>query len=229
MKNILITGANGGLGTAVVKKFLDSGYKVLAVDHSGTHLGFAQDHRDFELHSVTLEKESEAETFLNEAIRMNGQLHGAVLLVGGFAMGDIHTTSIDDIKKMISVNFETAYIAARPIFRNMLENNYGRIVFVGARPALKAEQGKGVLAYALSKTLIIKLAELLNAEAKGKNVVCSVVIPSTIDTPANRKSMPDADAGKWVKPSEIADLLEMICSEKGEVLREPIFKVYGQS
>lgn len=229
MKNILITGANGGLGTAVVKKFLDAGHKVVAVDHSGTHLGFAQDHRNFELHAATLDKESEAQSFLHEAIRMNGQIHAAVLLVGGFAMGDIHTTALEDIHKMMTINFETAYITARPVFRHMLANNYGRLVFVGARPALKPEQGKSTLAYTLSKTLVIKLAELLNAEAKGKDVVCSVVVPSTIDTPANRKSMPDADVSKWVKPEEIADLIEIICSEKGQVLREPILKVYGES
>jgi NAD(P)-dependent dehydrogenase (short-subunit alcohol dehydrogenase family) len=106
---------------------------------------------------------------------------------------------------------------------------YGRLVFIGARPALKASQGKGLIAYALSKSLLFKVAELLNEEGKNKNVVASVVVPSTIDTPANRASMPDADPNNWVKPEEIADVLELICSDKGNVLREPVYKVYGNS
>jgi NAD(P)-dependent dehydrogenase (short-subunit alcohol dehydrogenase family) len=229
MNNILITGANGGLGTAVVKKFLDGGNKVIAVDHSGTHLGFAQSHKNFELHAVKLDNETESAAFFQEAIRLNGQIHAGLFLVGGFAMGNIEATALSDIYEMFRINFSTAYNAARLLFLHMLSNNYGRIVFVGARPALKPEHGKNLIAYALSKTLLFKLAELLNAEAKGKNIVSSVIVPSTIDTPVNRKSMPDADPNKWVKPEEIADLLELICSEKGNVLREPVFKVYGES
>ena len=77
--------------------------------------------------------------------------------------------------------------------------------------------------------MLFHLADLLNATAKGHNVVASVVAPSTIDTEINRKSMPDADPADWVKPGQIADLLEFICSEKGEPLREPIYKMYNNS
>jgi NAD(P)-dependent dehydrogenase (short-subunit alcohol dehydrogenase family) len=81
----------------------------------------------------------------------------------------------------------------------------------------------------LSKSLLFKLAEFLNEEGKNKNVVTSVIVPSTIDTPANRESMPDADPNNWVKAEEIADVLEFICSDKGNVLRESVYKVYGNS
>jgi len=111
----------------------------------------------------------------------------------------------------------------------MLQNGYGRLVFMGARPALKPEQGKGSLGYALSKGLLFHLAELLNATAKGKNVVASVVAPSTIDTAINRQSMPDADPAAWVKPEQIAALLEFICSEKGDAIRDPVYKVYNNA
>jgi NAD(P)-dependent dehydrogenase (short-subunit alcohol dehydrogenase family) len=130
---------------------------------------------------------------------------------------------------MITLNFETAYFLARPLFRHMQDNGYGRLVFMGARPALKAEQGKGAVAYAMSKSLLFQLADLMNAAAKGKNVVASVVAPSTIDTEPNRKSMPDADPATWVRPEQIADILEFICSEKGDVIREPVYKVYNNS
>jgi NAD(P)-dependent dehydrogenase (short-subunit alcohol dehydrogenase family) len=228
-KTIIITGANGNLGVATVKKFLDEGYKVIAVSHSGEHLGFAAAHTNFELKEVDLADEEATNTFAEELISLEGRIDGALFLAGGFAMGDIADTDGEALRKMISLNFETAYFMARPLFRHMLENGYGRLVFIGARPAIKPEQGKGVLAYSLSKSLLFQLGELLNAAAKGKNVVASVVVPSTIDTPPNRKDMPDVNVDNWVKPEQIAGLLEFICSEKGDALREPIYKMYNNS
>lgn len=228
-KTILITGANGNLGVATVKKFLDEGYKVIGVDQSGTHLGFAADHDNFELKSVDAGDEQAVATFVEEVIELNGRIDGAMLLVGGFAMGDIAATGAAELRKMYSLNFETAYFFARPLFQHMLENDYGRLVFMGARPALKPEQGKGALAYALTKSMLFELAQLLNATAKGKNVVASVVAPSTIDTTINRKSMPDADFATWVKPEAIATLLEFICSEGGAALRESVYKIYNNA
>ena len=228
-KTIIITGANGNLGTATVKKFLDKEYKIVAVDHSGSNLGFAAAHPGFELQAVDLSDEKVTEAFVAAAIAKHGKVDGALLLVGGFAMGDIDATDGEALKKMYSLNFETTYFIARPLFRHMLQNGYGRLVFIGSRPALKAEQGKSAVAYSLTKSMLFHLADLMNAEAKGKNVVASVVAPSTIDTPDNRKSMPGADPSAWVKPEQVADVLEFICSEKGSPLREPLFKVYNNA
>src|SRR6201996_3139086 len=228
-KTILITGANGNLGAATVKKFLDEGHKAIAVDQSGTHLGFAGTNDNFELKSVNAGDEEAVSTFVEEIIELNGRIDGALLLVGGFAMGDIQQTDGAALRKMYALNFETAYFFARPLFTHMLDNGYGRLVFMGARPALRPEQGKGALAYSLTKNMLFALAELLNATAKGKNVVASVVAPSTIDTAINRKSMPDADFDTWVKPESIADVLEFICSDKGDTVREPIYKIYNNA
>jgi len=228
-KTILITGANGSLGTAVVKKFLEEDYKVIGVDHSGSHLGFASNHPQFELHAVNLADETASDTFAKEAISLYKQIDGALLLAGGFAMGDIAATDGEALKKMFSLNFETAYYLVRPLFQHMMENGYGRIVLVAARPALQPEAGKNLIAYALSKSLLVQLAGLLNEAAKGKNVVVSVIAPSTIDTPVNRADMPKADFDKWVKPSEIADLLEFICSDKSHPLRKSLYHVYGDA
>jgi len=229
MRTIIITGADGNLGVATVKKFLDEGYKVIAVSLFGDHLGFAAAHENFELRQIDLSDEEVTTAFMEELISLEGRIDGALFLAGGFAMGDITATDGKALRKMISLNFETAYYMARPLFSHMLQNGYGRLVFIGARPAIKPEQGKGVLAYSLSKSLLFRLAELLNAEAKGKNVVTSVVVPSTIDTPVNRHSMPDANVDAWVKPEQIADVLELICSEKGDVIREPVYKLYNNS
>lgn len=228
-RNIIITGANGGLGGAVVGKFLDDQYTVIAVDHSENRNTAALQDPHFEHHVVNLQDESETGDLIATMISKHQQIHAALLLVGGFEMGDIASTDGQALQKMISLNFETAYFAARPLFTHMLQQGYGRIVLIGARPALQAAAGKNVVAYALSKSLLFKLAELLNETAKGTNVVVSVVAPSTIDTGANRKSMPDADTAKWVKPAQIADLLAFICSEKGDALREPVYKIYHQA
>ena len=229
MKTIIITGANGSLGTATVKKFLDEGYKVIAVDSEENHLGFAKNNSNFELHNVNLADEASATAFAQDAIRKHGTIHGALMLVGGFAMNGLDKTTGKDLKKMYNLNFETAYYTARPLFQHMVEKNYGRLVFMGARPALLAGAGKDMIAYALSKSLLFKLAEFMNAQGKGHNVVASVVVPSTIDTKPNRESMPEANPDNWVKAEQLADILEFICSEKGQPLRESIYKVYNNS
>jgi NAD(P)-dependent dehydrogenase (short-subunit alcohol dehydrogenase family) len=228
-KNIIITGANGALGTAVVKKFLDTGYTIIAVDRSGKRPDYVKDNPKYEAHKVNLDNEEETLSFAKEAIKKDGKIAGALLLAGGFAMGDIHATDSKALKKMFSLNFDTAYNIARPLFQHMLQNGYGRIVFIGSRPAMVAAEGKSKLGYTLSKAMLFKLAELLNAEAKGKNVVTSVLAPSTIDTAENRESMPDAHFDNWVKAEQIADVLEFICSAKGDAVREPVYKLYNNA
>lgn len=228
-KNIIITGANGALGMAVVKKFLAGGHQVIAVDRSGRVPDYAKDNKLYSAHKVNLDNEQEAGNFAQQAMKQFGNIDGVLMLAGGFAMGDINATDGSALKKMLTMNFETAYYLARPLFQHMLQNGYGRLVFIGSRPALNAAEGKSKLGYTLSKSLLFKLAELLNAEAKGKNVVASVIAPSTIDTPDNRKSMPDAKFDNWVKAEEIADVLEMICSEKGKSLREVVLKMYNNA
>jgi len=229
MKTVIITGANGNLGTATVKKFLDEGYRVVGVDSASNHLDFALKHANFEIQTVNLGEESESEKFVNDLISKHGKVEAALLLVGGFAAGGIAETTGSDLKKMFTLNFETAFYTARPLFQHMIKQDYGRLVFVGARPALVAEQGKGLMAYGLSKSLLFKFAEYLNAEARGKNVVASVIVPSTIDTSINRKSMPDVNPDIWVKAEQIADVLEFICSEKGLPLRDPVYKIYNNA
>src|SRR5262249_45448146 len=153
---------------------------------------------------ANLTNEEEANSFVQNVINKYKKVDAALLLVGGFAAGNITATKLDDIKKQISLNFDTAYSVTRPLYDHMLDNNSGRIVFIGARPALKPAQGKGLIAYALSKSLLFRLAEILNADAKGKNVTATVVAPSTLDTRLNRKSMPDVNPDIWVKPSALA-------------------------
>ena len=105
----------------------------------------------------------------------------------------------------------------------------GRIVFVGARPALRPKDANKSLGYALSKSLIFKLAESLNAAGSDKNVTASVVVPSTIDTPVNRQAMPNADFNAWVKAEDIASAMAQLCSSDTAAWREAIVKIYNRS
>ena len=111
----------------------------------------------------------------------------------------------------------------------MMKQGNGRIFLIGSRQGLNILKGKSALAYSFSKSLLFRLAELLNAEAKGKNVVASVIVPSIIDTPSNRESMPDANFSDWVTPSAIADVIYFYSSDEGNAIREPVIKMYGKS
>jgi NAD(P)-dependent dehydrogenase (short-subunit alcohol dehydrogenase family) len=229
MKTVVITGANGNLGAVVTSLFLSRGYRVLAVVGSADSLTRLPSHENLEGFSVDLTQEDPTRKFVQSAITKHQRIDGAILLAGGFAMGKISTTSLEDVKKQLAINFDTAYTVTRPLFDHMLANNAGRIVFMGARPALVPEQGFGNVAYSLSKTMLIKLAEYLNAEAVGRNVTATVVVPSTINTLANRNSMPKADFSKWVDPAQIAGVLEFVLSDSGSSLRDAVLKVYGNA
>jgi NAD(P)-dependent dehydrogenase (short-subunit alcohol dehydrogenase family) len=229
MKTIIITGANGNLGTAVTKTFLAKDYKVIATVRKKEDLQELLQHQNLQIEVLDLTNEEKTEAFVHKIIDQHKTIDGALLLVGGFAAGDVAATKSEDVKKQISLNFDTAYHITRPLFQHMMEQNNGKIVFIGARPALQATAGKNLIAYGLSKSLLFKLAEYLNAEAKGKNVTVSVIAPSTIDTEPNRKSMPDADFDKWVKPETLAEVLEFLISENGSVLRETVLKVYNNA
>lgn len=224
-----ITGASGNLGKAASERFLRDGYTVCGTIYPGEELNY-QASGKLEIDQVNLADEAKARHSVDGVIRKYKKIDVALLLVGGFAMGGIADTDGDALKKMYTLNFETAYHTARPIFLQMMKQvSGGRIVLVGAKPALNASQGKDMIAYGLSKSLLFKLAEYLNAEGSTNNVVTSVIIPSTIDTPQNRASMPDADFRNWVQPEVIAETMAFICSDHGMALRGPIFKVYGKS
>ncbi len=227
MKTVIVTGASGNLGQAVIKKFLDEKYYVTGTIIPNDTVAFDVRGRYFETAVVDLTNEDAAQQFANLMVAKHTTIDVAVLTVGGFAMGNIAATKTTDITKQYKLNFETAYNIARPVFNQMMQQGSGHIFLIGSRPGEDMKNGKGMIAYALAKSLIFRLAELMNEEAKGTAVVTSVVVPSTIDTPQNRATMPTADFNKWVIPQAIADVIYFHCSDAGSVLREPVIKVYG--
>ncbi len=229
MKTVIITGANGNLGSAVTKEFLDKGYRVVAtVVNEAMKTDFAP-HESLDVRVVNLTSEEETLSFITSVIEKYTTVDAALQLVGGFAMGNIASTPLADIHKQVLLNFDTAYNVTRPLLAHMLSNGNGRLVYIGARPAIDPPSGKSLVAYGLSKSLLFKLADYVNEESKGKNVTATVVAPSTLDTPLNRKSMPDTDPAVWVKPEALAKILEFIVSDKSSPIRESIIKVYNNA
>ena len=224
MKTAIITGAAGNLGAAIAKRFAEEGYHVIGIvnkDNAATA---------FELVQVDLTNEVATEEAVHKILEKTEGIDVLIATAGGFAMGDIKSTKSEDILSQYKLNFETAYHIVRPVFNHMLSRGNGRIFLTGARAGIDMSAGaKNMLAYSLSKSLLVHLAEVLNEEAKGTNVVVSLIVPSIIDTPQNRKDMPDADAAKWVTTEAITDVIYFYCSDEAIALREPVIKVYGNS
>lgn len=224
--NILITGANGNLGQAVARKFLAQGHQVFGTMLPDRHQEELEAHDAFQ----RLEADLMHEGPLSEAmVQLGVNLHVAVFTVGGFGMGTIESATLADLDKMLKLNVHTAFVSTKALFTHMKAHGEGgRIVLVSSKPGLDPTQGTGVLPYALSKAAVPALADMLNVEGKDHGIVASVVAPSIIDTPPNREAMPKADFSQWVTPAQIAEVIYFATTEPGQVLREPVFKLYGE-
>jgi short-subunit dehydrogenase len=225
MKTILITGAAGNLGKSVVEQLHKSGYKILATVGFENELALFSHLPNVKSSLLNVLDISNVNEFLKE----NRGIHAAILLVGGYAGGSIHQTDLAQIEKMFQLNFVSAFNIVKPLLANFEENGGGQFIFIGSRPSLNAEEGKNVFAYSLTKSLIFKMAELVNSEGKNKGISASVIVPSTIDTALNRKSMHDADFSKWVTPEAIAKTIDFVLTEEGKMLNEVVLKIYNQS
>jgi NAD(P)-dependent dehydrogenase (short-subunit alcohol dehydrogenase family) len=228
MKTILVTGANGNLGVSVVHHLHDLGCNVLATVGSGA---LPDDFQKMttDLRNVNLTDEAASRLYVEEITHQHPDLAAAVLLVGGFAMGGILETTGETIDRQIALNFKTAYFIVRPLMEHFEKQGGGQFILVGARPAISPEAGKSMVAYALGKSLIFQLAEIVNAAGKGKGITATVLVPSTIDTPANRQAMPNADFSKWVKTEDISRTISFLLTPAGSTLREGVLKVYHES
>jgi NAD(P)-dependent dehydrogenase (short-subunit alcohol dehydrogenase family) len=226
-KKIIISGAAGNLGRVVVEKLVADGFHIIATTKPGSESPFGN-LSSVDSYPVDLIDEKAVEEFVSKCYKKHGQVYAAILIAGGFAIGGLKETDHNVLQKMMKLNFETAYHLSRQLFIQM-EQSGGHIIFVGARPAYSPEQAKGIVGYALSKSLLFRLAEIINADGKDKNIRASVIVPGTIDTPANREAMPDADFSKWVKRTDIAASLSYLLSEPAGSLRETVLKLYNNS
>jgi NAD(P)-dependent dehydrogenase (short-subunit alcohol dehydrogenase family) len=229
MKTAIVTGASGNLGRAIIQTLLARDYYVVALvpPNDPNPLELRQEYLN--ILEADLMNEQETSLLIESIIASRKSIDVAVLTVGGFAMGNIESTSTAAIIRQVELNFSTAYNIARPLFTHMRQQDSGRIFFVGARPGLSGREGNGMVAYSLGKSLVFRLAELMNEEARGTQVVTHVIVPSTLDTPQNRKAMPDANYKAWVKPADIAEIIHFHCGEASAAIRDSIIKIYGNS
>jgi NAD(P)-dependent dehydrogenase (short-subunit alcohol dehydrogenase family) len=221
-RNLIITGAAGNLGKAVVEKFKREGYRIIAtvLPESGETVEEADD-----VYEVDVTDEKAVGDFSNDYIMQYGEVDAIALIVGGFSMGDIQHTGLEDLDKMIKLNFFSAYNMVKCFLPLMKKADFGDFLFIGARPALQPEDGKNLVAYSLSKRLVIELASLVEADVKGTKIRAHIFVPSVIDTPLNRENMPESDFSKWVTPAEIAEAMHYAVNNPS--LRNMTFKLYG--
>ena len=227
MKTVIVSGASGNLGKAICAKFLQHEYHVIGTATGKNKPAFAES--NFESKVLDLADASAEEQMVEEVVAKYQAIDAAILTVGGFAMGKIADTSIHELQQQFQLNFATTYNLARPIFLQMMKQGRGHIFLTGARTGSDMRLSRGTVAYGLSKSLVFRLAELMNEEAKGTDVVTGVISPSIIDTPQNRAAIPNADFDKWVKAEAIANIVYEACQPEAGILREPILKVYHHS
>lgn len=228
-KTVIISGAAGNLGTSVTTFLLEKGYHVKALLGPNDDPNFII-HEKLNCESVNLTSVDDSKGFIKKTCN-NEERHVVALicLVGVFKDGNINTTSFDDIQKMINLNFGTAYNLIQPLLSQMnKEDKEVQIILIGSKPALVDEDGKDLLAYSLSKSLIFKLADLINADPSSHTKV-SVIVPSTIDTPATRKAMPDSNPTNWVPLENINDTISFILSDAGKMMNNQTYKLYNKS
>lgn len=221
-RNIIITGAAGNLGKEVVAKFKREGYKVIAtiLPDSDEEVEEADD-----VYEVDVTNEDSVTEFAKEYQLQYGEVDAIGLLVGGFAMGSIEDTSVQAIEEQMKLNFFTAFNVVKNFLPVFKKADFGTFLFVGARPALQPADGKNVVAYALSKSLLFQLADYVAEEVKDSKIRSHIFVPSVIDTPPNREAMPDSDFSQWVSPAEIAEAMHYAVNTPS--LRNMTFKLYG--
>jgi len=220
---IVVTGALGALGKVVAASALKRGARVAGVDHAASHVAATPNR--IELGSVDLTDAAQASNAIAAAASHFGKLDALINIAGGFAFETIAEGDPKTWQRMYALNVLTALNASRSAIPYLAASPAGRIVNVGAMGALQAGAGMG--AYAASKAGVHRLTEALAAEWKGKLTV-NAVLPSTIDTPANRASMPKADFTKWVMPQELAEVILFLASEAASAVTGALLPVSGR-
>lgn len=216
---VLVTGASGGLGTAVVEQFLSEGQTVIGVARSWR----TPDSR-FQQIAADLTDAAAAGRAAGEAGAVDVLAH----VLGGFAGGaPVARTDGDTWDRMMNVNLRSAFLVFRAVLPGMLERGSGRIVAVGSKGGV--DPVPGLSAYGVSKAGLLYLVRTLALELKGTGVTANVVLPSTIDTQANHAAMPTADSKKWVPPASIAKVVSWLASGDARDVNGAAIPVYGDA
>lgn len=227
-KHVLITGGTGGLGLGVTGTVLSRGAASVTIPYYHNQelerlkgILSPEDLAKIQFIPANLTDEGSVENVLNRMERVDVLIH----LVGGFAIGKTHEYSFADWKRDLDLNLNTTFLVCKHSLRKMLANGYGRIVTVGARGAV--QPGGQLAAYCASKAGVVGLTQAIADETKGTNITANVVLPSIIDTAANREAMGAENADNWVKPESLAQVICFLASEAAIDVRGAAIPVYG--
>jgi len=220
---VLVAGGTGFLGTAVVRELVDSGWPVTAT--------WVEERERERLADQSVEL-VRADLFdaaaVDAAVGGVEELEAVVNLVGGYAEGPrVHETDPEEFDRLMQLNVKPCFLLARAAMPRLMERGSGAFVGVSARPALRPFPGAA--AYISSKAAVLALIQALDAEYKNDGIRCNAILPSVIDTPANRESQPNADFSKWVKPEEIAKVVRFLVSDDSAPLSGAAVPVYGRA
>jgi NAD(P)-dependent dehydrogenase (short-subunit alcohol dehydrogenase family) len=228
---VLITGVTGALGSAVVQEFAQTEAQLALT--SRTEDGLAELARranlvekEVSFRAADLTDPEQVDELVEDIVSRFGRLDILLNTVGGWSGGNpVEATPVEDWNLMLAMNLQTAFLLSRAVLPYMLREEWGRIIHVSSRSALRPRGT--VVGYAVSKMGVITLTEAIAAEVKGSGVTANVILPSTIDTPDNRRTMPKADHSKWVPPEHIARTMYFLCTDAAAEINGARIPVYG--
>lgn len=234
-KVALVTGATGALGRAVTKTLLENGVTVVATyrteDKLNDLLQFVSTLKE-NLNPIKTDvtDERSVQNLAVKAIEKHGRIDFLLNIVGAYVGGtDVANTDESAWGSMMNINLKSAFLCAKAVLPHMIKQNYGRIINVSSRTAMEKGRRAKSGAYAVSKAGVIVLTETIAEEVKNYNINVHCIMPSTIDTPDNRRNFPKSDFSKWVDPRDIAEIVLFLLSESSRAISGACIPVYGKA
>jgi NAD(P)-dependent dehydrogenase (short-subunit alcohol dehydrogenase family) len=224
-KVVLVTGANGGLGTYVTQAFLDAGATVVGTSRKIQQADF--NHANFTALPAEISTRDGAKVLVDQVVERFGKIDVLAHTVGGFAGGQsIVDTDDATFQRMFDLNLNCVFHILRASVPVLRKSGNGRVIAIGSRAAV--EPGAGVGAYSASKAAMVSLIRTVALENKDAGLTANTILPGTMDTPANRRAIPNADVSKWVQPASVAELVVWLASEAGKDVNGSVIPVYGK-
>jgi len=230
---VMVTGASGNLGGAVVSGFAGAGATIVAPDRRAGRLeklfpALAESGSHLLAAPVDIGDPGAVQALVAQARSRFGRIDVLVNAVGGYRAGQLpHETPLEDWDEMLALNARAVHVVCQQVIPAMLERGHGRIVNTAARSALAA--GANEVAYAVSKSAVARVTESYAAAYVNRGVTCNAVMPGTIDTPQNREAMPDADFARWVAPEDIAQVIMFLASDAARAVNGAMVPCFGRS
>jgi len=230
-KVVFVTGGTGALGSVVVRAFHDKGARIAAtyLDRRGA-MHLREKLKDNSHRLLLIKADVTKELQVQSAFRKAIEAYGTVDILLNIAGGFMEKTPISELKvkdwdRMMDLNLRSAFLCSRSALRIMAKKKYGRIISISAMPGLNPSAGRG--AYAISKSGVAVLTQIMADEVKGTGVTANVIVPSILATDANIRSSPGKGQARWVTPGEIAELIMFLCSDDARSINGAVIKVYG--